>query len=248
MSARMTTPPPATSMPAVPDTPRWGYDDNYEPYPATRAATRRLQSAQKTEKAGVPATPRKSSHITLASGVKVKRPVFTGTAFSGTPPATQAKKSGRTIVFEDETKLNLNGSPSKKVQPKASTGTGMFATPARSPEKKKVENIEGLGSISRTLFSARHAKLEDAMPSPRKRGKYADLIGGASKEPIAIFTDSKEMIPEKDNSIDNPFYGSGRRHAAAGGALKKSRKRKAGAFEEEVKKTETESKGAMYML
>lgn len=244
MSARMTTPPPPASMPAVPDTPRFGaFHDNYEPYPQTRAATRRLQNAQNSQKSAktpTPATPSRASHITLASGVKVKRPVFTGTAFSGadyTPPTTIAKK--RTIHFEDE----YNGLTfrSSKEQSSSRTAAEMFATPSRSPQKKKIETIEGIGHVSRTLFVDRHAKASDAMPSPRKRNKYSDILGVTKDEPITIYTDSKEMIPEIDNSTDNPFYGPGRRTTA--GDNLRSRKRSHEEADEQEKKN-----GAMYMF
>ncbi len=50
------------------------------------------------------------------------------------------------------------------------------------------------------------------MPVPRRRNimRYADPFHDVEEPEIQIYTDSKERIPEKDTSLDNPFYGPGR--------------------------------------
>ena len=53
------------------------------------------------------------------------------------------------------------------------------------------------------------------MPSPRKRRakKYSGVTlesftAEEVEDPISIFTDSQDRVPEKDESFDNPFYGT----------------------------------------
>lgn len=247
MSSRMSTPPPTRQLPAMPQTPRWGaFEDNYEPYPATRAATQKRAAA--TAATPAPATPRKSA----ASSIKGKKPVYTGTAFSGgssyTPPSTIAKKRTYKLsrLGDDlDADKDGSGSPARFL----STSAVKFGTPS-TPEhtpctvKKGMtksdsnNSINSLGSISRNLFASRLE--DDAMPSPRKHVKYGDVLGEVEEEEIHIFTDSKERIPEADVSLKNPFYGPGRRVSTAKGAKTelKDRNGKKVATEEDGEKKE----------
>ena len=257
----VTTPPSAMRRARTPDTPRWGYDDNYEPYPATRAATRRLQAAQTP----APATPRvrrtaPSTMITLASGQKVPRPVYTGTASSGpefTPPTTVAKKRTVKLANLDEDLTAVVDAREPSMSPVRqhagpSSRADMLSTPARTPQKKKINKVEGLSSVSRSLFSARTVNADEAMPSPRKNNKYADVLAPADDGSISIYTDSKDRVPEKDNAIDNPFYGEGRKVAVR--ESKRATKRRVSVTEPssmttEVTETKSDAdKGAYYML
>jgi hypothetical protein len=61
------------------------------------------------------------------------------------------------------------------------------------------------------MFQPRLARVEDAMPTPKKSrrsklfslGPDDDLQGNADK--IEVYTDSKERIPTVDPDEDNPF-------------------------------------------
>lgn len=225
----------------MPQTPRWGaFEDNYEPYPATRSAAQKRANAITATPA--PATPRKVA--SSVKGSKLGKPVYTGTAFSGgssyTPPSTVAKKRTYKISrLGDELDAARNGSRSPTGFPSTSAvKSGMPSTPERTPRIKKglpksdSSSSGSLGSISRNLFSSRLD--DDAMPTPRKHVKYGDVLGEVEEEEIQIFTDSKERIPEADVSLKNPFYGPGRRISAAKDAktVLKDRKGKKVATEE----------------
>lgn len=88
----------------------------------------------------------------------------------------------------------------------------MLPTPAKTPQKRAEAKTSNITSIARNLFPVRHETVEQAMPSPKRRGKKykgfsLDGYGEDEDESIAIFTDSKERLPEADPSSDNPFYG-----------------------------------------
>lgn len=219
----MTTPPPSRELPSMPQTPRWGaFEDNYEPYPATRSAVQKRANAITATPA--PATPRKTA--SSVKGSKLAKPVYTGTAFSGgssyTPPSTVTKKRTYKIShLGDDLDAAKDGSRSPTAfQSTSAVKNGMPSTPERTPRIKKSlpksesnSGVASLGSISRNLFSSRLD--DDAMPTPRKHVKYGDVFGEVEEEEIQIFTDSKERIPEADVSLKNPFYGPGRRISAA---------------------------------
>lgn len=74
------------------------------------------------------------------------------------------------------------------------------------------------------------------MPSPRKsRRKHGgftlDTFGEDEDQPIAIFTDSKDRLPEIDQSSDNPFYGG--ESSTRGSKRRKVAPREASGVEEE---------------
>ncbi|DAA78290.1 TPA_exp: Uncharacterized protein A8136_4266 [Trichophyton benhamiae CBS 112371] len=88
---------------------------------------------------------------------------------------------------------------------------GMLPTPAKTPRKKQIED---LGPTARTLFSSSSKSVQDpAAMMPKRSKKYSGFSlesfeadpQQASQEPIAIFTDSRDRIPQVNNSPDNPF-------------------------------------------
>ncbi|KAF2268006.1 hypothetical protein CC78DRAFT_530408 [Lojkania enalia] len=96
----------------------------------------------------------------------------------------------------------------------AMEGRGMLPTPAKTPRKRPLQSEEELRPTARVLFPSRPATVEDAMPTPRKHRKsrrdvyalesFAEQIDeGAGK--IPIYTDSKERVPEVDNTEENVF-------------------------------------------
>ncbi|QSZ30406.1 hypothetical protein DSL72_004929 [Monilinia vaccinii-corymbosi] len=93
-------------------------------------------------------------------------------------------------------------------------GDGMLPTPSKTPRhpKQTEELKQGINEVSRTLFTSIHAdNSADAMPKPKKNRKKHDGFGlgsSSADEPIAIFTDSEDRIPEVDSHSDNPFFGS----------------------------------------
>jgi hypothetical protein len=89
----------------------------------------------------------------------------------------------------------------------------MLPTPAKTPVKRAAKTSASVQSTARILF--RPANIDDVMPA-NKRNKTSRHVGftldsfdgteAQSNEEIAIFTDSKERIPEVDASEDNPFW------------------------------------------
>ena len=88
----------------------------------------------------------------------------------------------------------------------------MLPTPAKTPKKKQVQPS---AAISRVLFPVRPDTVDEAMPTPRKNNrsrKYAGFSLDSSMDDetnseggIKVYTDSKETVPELDQSEDNPF-------------------------------------------
>lgn len=88
----------------------------------------------------------------------------------------------------------------------------MLPTPSKTPSKPPTkQSVQGLQSFARNLFQSE----EDVMPNNKKRmpKKYSGMTlesftaEAADDDSIEIFTDSKERVPERDHSADNPFYG-----------------------------------------
>ena len=99
------------------------------------------------------------------------------------------------------------------------SAAGMLPTPAKTPRKRPSEPKAGMGSTARILFPTQPETIEEVVASPRKKGRKAkkyngfsldsftnETEGGENAEKIEIFTDSKDRIPEVDESEDNPFY------------------------------------------
>lgn len=96
---------------------------------------------------------------------------------------------------------------------------GMLPTPAKTPSKKvhaASQNESNIAAIARNLF---HNDVDEVMASPsktpsRKGKKYTGISLESftvveQEDPISIFTDSQDRVPEADISNDNPFFGGG---------------------------------------
>lgn len=129
-------------------------------------------------------------------------------------PATMSPKKKRTVTFDPMTTQTSDGTQSTTTAPgksaingraSISAASGMLITPAKTPQKPPSQQTrENIQAVARSLFSE-----TEAMPSPRRSRAQKSLLGSFAdddEEPIAIFTDSRERIPEVDRSNDNPFY------------------------------------------
>ncbi len=125
--------------------------------------------------------------------------------FLGPEDALKANKKATT------TAAALEGSSST-----TQMGLGMLPTPAKTPSKKHhaaSQNESNIAAIARNLF---HTNVEEVMSSPsRKKAKKYTGVSLESftvvedEEPIPIFTDSQDRVPEMDGSAENPFFGDG---------------------------------------
>lgn len=83
-------------------------------------------------------------------------------------------------------------------------------TPAKTPKKRGLYDDSQIKPAARVLFPQRPTNIHDYLPSPRKarKSKHAfSLLGEEDEniEEVSIYTDSKERIPELDETEDNPF-------------------------------------------
>lgn len=98
------------------------------------------------------------------------------------------------------------------------TTAGMLPTPAKTPRKQPAKTAPAIKATARVLFPVHPAPAAEIAPSPKKRAKKGRRYNGFSLDSftgeendgedgkIAIFTDSKDRVPELDESQDNPFY------------------------------------------
>ncbi|KAI9841577.1 MAG: hypothetical protein M1838_003508 [Thelocarpon superellum] len=129
---------------------------------------------------------------------------------------------------------------------------GMLPTPAKTPQKRRAQPASAVKSTARILFPARPDTVEEAMPSPKKRRatkhhelSFDGLMGGdgQAEQDIAIFTDSKDRVPEVDPSMDNPFNDS---HTTP---VKRKSKRQANAnSKDEVEQPINHDEGMVYVF
>ncbi|KAK8069323.1 hypothetical protein PG994_005939 [Apiospora phragmitis] len=205
------TPPPPSRV-HTPSTPKHGYTDNWEPFSPRKSA----RISEKAIKNRTP-SPRSSTSRTTTSR-------STSTIF-GTPAASPQKKrapamdsvrraSAHLTAESAADAAGLLGVPSSKLHPtSAARGSGMLPTPAKTPSDKNKRNVEiaaGVRAAARTLF---HDEVDTITSSRKKRTKKYTGVGLESfnaeeiDEPIEIFTDSRDRVPQVDRSLDNPFYG-----------------------------------------
>lgn len=83
---------------------------------------------------------------------------------------------------------------------------GMLPTPAKTPRTPKKKAIGDFGSTARTLFHP------SSSSGPNKKNKRSigysleSFEDDSNQANIEIYTDSRDRIPEVDESEDNPFY------------------------------------------
>ena len=116
--------------------------------------------------------------------------------------AGPSKTSSSSLDADDKTSTRQTASFT------ISRTTGMLPTPSKTPKKAPAEKNPAIQGVARHLF----ASDDEALPSRRtpRAKKYTGISMDsfkAEEEAIEIFTDSKERIPEKEVSADNPFYG-----------------------------------------
>lgn len=96
-------------------------------------------------------------------------------------------------------------------KPKASATASrstMLPTPAKTPQKQPDAKAQAnVRAIARNLFSTD----VDDTPKKRKPKKYTGLTLDSFtaediEEPIEIFTDTRDRVPDADNNAENPFY------------------------------------------
>ncbi|KAM7192497.1 tubulin-tyrosine ligase [Naviculisporaceae sp. PSN 640] len=206
------TPSPRASVDIhTPPAPAHGFEDSWAPYSPRKSARISQRAINRT-----PSPTRSSSRRqldqrpTLTSPKPTKRNQASSMATPAFSP--QKKRTPATESSRRATGVKLDDVFGSLEPPRgragASSSSGMLITPAKTPQKPPTEqNKAKVQTIARNLF---HNDAE-VMPSPKKvrAAKYAfDSFCGDDEvdEPIQIYTDSVERIPEVDRSSDNPFY------------------------------------------
>jgi hypothetical protein len=144
----------------------------------------------------------------------------------------------------------LTNTPSQPIA--ATRNRGMLPTPNKTPKKAPTETTPAISAIARTLFPVRGN--DQVMPSPKKnkaRRTYGlDSFEVAEDQPIQIFTDSNDRVPEVDLSTDNPFFG-GSTPVQPQPEKRASKRRKLavpGEGEQSVEELEQREDGLVYVL
>jgi hypothetical protein len=107
--------------------------------------------------------------------------------------------------------------PQRKIDHKSATtirNNALLPTPNKTPKKRSTETSTGIKAIARNLFPIRPEPADEVMPATKKgRKKYKGFTMDSFEaedeaQPIHIYTDSHDRVPEVDMSASNPFYGS----------------------------------------
>ncbi|KAJ9352721.1 hypothetical protein C8Q69DRAFT_19913 [Paecilomyces variotii] len=218
-----TPPPPSPSKLRVPPAPRHGPKyDSWEPYGTRHSARIASQRASRdTHTTPPPSSPelrgqagRMEEHKQRDMDVGTLSPP--GSTFTSPRKKTSGRGKGVIPAYSlDNTELSssdLFGSAqtTRVRQPsfEASRTTmtnGMLPTPMKTPRKKAVEDVS---SAARTLFPTASTSAR-----PKKSKKYSGFSLESFEEEstethgkIEIFTDSRDRIPQLDESEENPFY------------------------------------------
>ena len=258
------TPPPPEGPMRTPSTPRLGYSDNYEAYSPRRQSARVMQRAQLAK-----TPPPRGSKTVASTNMSSPPPTSPQTASKKLPKKPANMDSGRRVsgalnystTASAAAALGLTAPPSRgEKEARRSTlirNTGMLPTPDKTPKKCPSDAAPAITAVARTLFLSRSEDVDEAMPSPKKKGrkKYTGFTLNSFRVEeddtgIQIYTDSHDRIPEVDSSTDNPFYGRAT-PAQSEPAKRASKRRKIripGEGELSLEEAEQREDGMVYVL
>ncbi|MCJ1282621.1 hypothetical protein MMC26_001946 [Xylographa opegraphella] len=216
----MATTPPMLSAVRTPPTPLHGAKyDSYQTY-NTRKSTRFMtQRAARTPSPDSLPVPQKRNARTSQKSSAVRSVAHTYSPPSSTQTSPQ-KRIRRSTKEQSDLGNDVVG-PTEDVNPHHAPNnltvdpTMMLPTPAKTPRKRNTQPV--LTGAARVLFPNRPDNIDEAMPTPTKHGRRPkkhigfsldsfDDGDGSSEGKIEIYTDSKDRLPEVDESEDNPFY------------------------------------------
>ena len=230
-----TTTPPLRPI-VEPPTPLHGPKfDNYEPYEPRRRSSR-LRTLRTPSPTGYKTSPLVSS----SSRSKHTRSSFHHLSPPSSPLSPDSMPARRARGGASSSRASNNMS---NARPKQSDH--MLPTPIKTPRKPEAK--AGVKPTARVLFPHRIDTVED--PTPKKKGRKTgfslDSPGAGSDGKIEIFEDSKDKVPEVDDSAENPFLAKPETRSA------RSRgKRKADELgqNEEVQEVLKRDEGMIYVL
>lgn len=216
----------------TPPTPKHGFSDHWKPFSPRKSARIAQRAANKT-----PPPPNSASNPDPFGPAKTTRTQNLSSAGMVSPSESPKKKSRMLTAMDGDgttddaskvsSSLNADDKTSTRQTASAtiSRTAGMLPTPAKTPKKAPAEKNPAIQGVARNLF----ASDDEAMPNRKstRAKKYTGISLDSfrvEEEPIEIFTDSKERIPQKEESADNPFYGKAGRVAAGETVLRRSKR------------------------
>lgn len=185
----MATTPPPPSVLREPPTPRHGAGyDSYDPYPPRQSA-RLANQRSKQSHATTPSPPSSP----LQSSFERLSPPGSG--------AASPRKSGSAPRGKDKTQSSSSTDPADEASSdKAVKSFGNLITPAKTPRKKAVD---APGSTAQQLFPTGSTKKTKKYTGFTLDSFHEDPEPNSSK--IEIYTDTRDRIPQVNNSESNPF-------------------------------------------
>lgn len=220
MAARTPSPPPAEEL-LAPSAPRYGYQDDYLPYPkpsrSTRSSTQRNRTpSPPTSRQRPLASPRGARRANNQSNAAMVSPVPSPRKKRQPPADTSGRSVSGSLTAQNIANAAAALSPfdlaptsnpvTSSVRASSSRSGGMLPTPSKTPSKSANKKTAAeISSFARNLFPSDDSALR------RKPKSYSGIgmdsfTADQDDEPIEIFTDTKDSIPEIDTSDDNPFY------------------------------------------
>lgn len=226
------TPSPGLELPQTPPAPRFGYHDTWEPWPSRKSArisqrdTNRTPSPRASHFRNI-RSPRKTAEDRdrSASGSPMPSPQK-----KRQPAADSVRRASGSLTAEGTASaaaaLGLDELSAQKSRASAPRSATMLPTPSKTPRKSTAgKQSTEIDSIKRNLFSSNQDS--DLGAGKKKAKRYSGMTMESFKaedieEPIEIFTDSQDRVPERDTSALNPFYGQ---HAPEPTKSRSTRKR-----------------------
>ncbi|KAL4915310.1 hypothetical protein BDW62DRAFT_188757 [Aspergillus aurantiobrunneus] len=204
----MATTPPPPSFLRIPPTPRHGTGyDQYEPYSTRHSARLASQRASTESRTTPPPSFPISQGRGVSRGTKKQKTAETETLSPpGSPVRSPWKKmSGRNFATQLDEPDSFNTTEPAHSHPSRLFGAamteGMLPTPAKTPRKKPVDNV---GATARALFPSQSGQKKKKKHTGFSLDSFTD--DPSQGDSIQIYTDSRDRIPEVDESEGNPFY------------------------------------------
>ncbi|CCU81905.1 hypothetical protein BGHDH14_bghG005569000002001 [Blumeria hordei DH14] len=219
----------------TPETPQFGFHDNYQPYSprSSRISSRRYQlHTETTDKKTTPAPSTRSirsSHreskslqcssirndSTQSCEANRKKPKFDELHADLQTKKTPNDSSSKSLDKNDHdySFSPLNTKSNRSSPASCYRGMGMLMTPTKTPMKRSRKNLASVSSVARKIFSNELTSHESSgLPSTEKYSEITSRESSATPdaeeeaERISIFTDPRDRIPEIDVSPNNPFF------------------------------------------
>ncbi|PLN79872.1 hypothetical protein BDW42DRAFT_172014 [Aspergillus taichungensis] len=252
-----TPPPPSPSALRCPPTPRHGAGyDQYEPYSTRYSARLASQRASRERNTTPPPSFPSHAHSNFKTGKKQsdsEPETLSPPKSAQTSPRKKrlARDGSATIPYSLGGPAGLDADPfssdslhsQRLLHSHTATMTeGMLPTPAKTPRKKPVGD---LGTTARSLFPP--SSSSGRKKTKKHTGFSLDSFeeSGPSGNQIQIYTDSRDRIPEVDQSENNPFT---KKPAPSMPTTRSSRRRDGGKRDKEVDEAIDREDGMVYVF